>query len=430
MAAARRVYCFAGVATAGDRRTVQDDFSSATTRRTVLLNTPANTGNRLVVIDDEPMICEFVADVASAYGFEIRSCSGLGPFDELFMNFKPSMVLLDLNMPGQDGIEVLRYFERIGTQAGVVLMSGEGDRVLESALRLGRDLGLNMLGFMEKPLELGLLEQVLYSNWHGQWTVNERELSDALDRGEYINHYQPRVHRDPDGSWCIRDVEALVRWQHPRYGLLQPEHFIHQAEGLPLIGQLTDRIFQRAIRDARRWLEQDSLDVGVSINLPTTQLGDLGLPDRLSEMVQASGLAPSRITLEVTERGTMRDPAAASEILTRCRLKQFNLAMDDFGTGCSSLTNLAQLPFSELKIDKSFTSNIQHSSSDRAIVRSCIALAHSLGLKVCAEGVETADVFNLLDRLGCDAMQGYWISPAVDAADIPSMTRNFSYRRP
>lgn len=386
-------------------------------------------GNNLMVIDDESLICEFIADVAGSYGFNVRACCGLTAVTSAFEEFEPSLVLLDLNMPGDDGVEVLRFLKDHRRDAAVMLMSGEGGRVLEAALRLGQDLGLNMLGFIEKPLELERLESVLHQNWRGQWLITEEELRLAIDQGELMPLFQPRVHREADGTWRIRDVEALIRWQHPRFGLLTPEHFIPFAEELPLISEMTDRMLKVSLTHAKRWFAEHAMDLGVSINLPRTQLCDTSLPDRLLSITAASGMDPKRVTLEVTERGTMQDPAKAAEILTRCRLKRFNLAMDDFGTGYSSLTHLAQLPFSELKIDKSFVAGIETSESDRVIVRSCIALAHSLGLEVCAEGVESAATFQLLDRLGCDAMQGFWISPAVKAVEVPNLAANFRYQR-
>ncbi|MCC5886997.1 MAG: EAL domain-containing response regulator [Gammaproteobacteria bacterium] len=393
------------------------------------MNMHVEAGNNLVVIDDEPLICEFISDVAGSYGFEVRSCCGLGPLSQALTDFEPSLVLLDLNMPVHDGVEVLRFLRTEHPDSAVMLMSGEGGRVLESALRFGQDLGLNMLGYLEKPLELESLETILYQNWRGHWLISEEELRLALDQGEFLALFQPRAHREADGSWRVRDVEALIRWQHPRFGLLTPEHFIPLAEELPMISEMTDLMLQQSVDHATRWLDAHGMELGLSINLPTTQLCDSGLPDRLLAIARRRGVDASRITLEVTERGTMRDTAAAAEILTRCRLKQFNLAMDDFGTGCSSLTHLAQLPFNELKIDKSFVAGLETRSSDRVIVRSCIALAHSLGLKVCAEGVESAATFQLLDRMGCDTMQGFWVSPAVRAADIPNLASNFRYQR-
>jgi len=393
------------------------------------MNMPVEAGNNLVVIDDEPLICEFIADVAGSYGFEVRTCCGLGALAEVLDDFEPSLVLLDLNMPGHDGVEVLRFFASEHHDSSVMLMSGEGGRVLEAALRFGQEIGLNMLGFLEKPLELERLESVLYRNWRGHGLISEDELRLALDQGEFLALFQPRAHREADGSWRVRDVEALIRWQHPRFGLLTPDHFIPLAEELPMIGEMTDRMLEQSVEQIQRWQRTHGMDLGVSINLARTQLNDSGLPDRLLAIAQRRDVDANRITLEVTERGTMRDTAAAVEILTRCRLKQFNLAMDDFGTGFSSLTHLAQLPFNELKIDKSFVSGLETRSSDRVIVRSCIALAHSLGLAVCAEGVESAATFQLLDRMGCDTMQGYWISPPVRAAEIPNLAGNFRYQR-
>lgn len=216
------------------------------------MNMPVAAGNNLIVIDDEPLICEFISDVAGCYGFEVRSCCGLDPLSNVLADFKPSLILLDLNIPGHDGVEVLRFLEAEHRGKSVMLMSGEGGRVLEAALRFGQGLDLNMLGFLEKPLELDGLETTLYQNWRGHWLISEAELRLALDQGEFLALFQPRDHREPDGSWRIHDAEALIRWQHPRSGLLTPNHFIPLAEELPMISEMTDCMLEQAADHAER----------------------------------------------------------------------------------------------------------------------------------------------------------------------------------
>ena len=384
---------------------------------------------RLLVVDDEPTLCEFVCDVARANGYEPRQCSDLDAVVELLETFRPTLLLLDLKLPRQDGIEILRALHRLGCRVPVMLVSGEGARILEAAQRYGRSLELPVLGFLEKPIALAQLETLLHRTAGEPLRLDETEITRALDHREFVPTFHPKIARCDDGAWRVRGVEALVRWNHPRLGVLGADRFIAAAERTTVMGRLTEAMLAQALDAAATWEADWDLNLDVSVNLPTSQLGEIDLPERLLAAVEARGLRPERLTVEVTERGTMVDRARAADVLTRCRLKRFNVSMDDFGTGYSSLTHLIQLPFNELKIDRSFVARMEESESNRVIVRSCVALARSLGLTPCAEGIETAAALEQVEALGCTTAQGHWISPPAAARDIPSIVRNFCYRR-
>jgi len=384
--------------------------------------------NHLVVVDDEPQICEFITDVARANGYQTHACRNLDALCSVFKDARIDLLLLDLHMPDHDGVEVLRMLAGIEHSPPVLLMSGEGRSVLEAAQRLGKQLGLRMLGIVEKPIELETLETMLGRHWKGRWVITEDALSQAVHNEELVPFFQPKLVRGQDGVWRVGDVEALIRWRHPRYGLITPDHFIPIAEESAIIGDLTESVIHQSAQALEHW-RRHGLHLGLSVNIATVQLGNIDLPDRLLALARHHGLDPKMVTLEVTERGTMRDSTAATDVLTRCRLKHFNVSMDDFGTGYSSLTHLVELPFNELKIDKRFVIDADVSERSRIIVRSCIALAHSLGLEVCAEGVESRATLDLLDRLGCERAQGFYISQPVPADDIPDICENFTFQR-
>ncbi|MEE4360924.1 MAG: EAL domain-containing response regulator [Pseudomonadales bacterium] len=384
---------------------------------------------RLLIVDDEPSLCEFVGDVARASGYDSRSCADLDGVVKQLETFRPTLLLLDLKMPRQDGIEVLRALSRLGTKVPIVLVSGEGARILEAAERYGRNLGLPILGFLEKPIPLSQLETFLHRNSGEVLRLDEQEITRALDHEEFVPTFHPKITLCEDGAWRITGVEALVRWRHPRLGTLGADRFIAAAERTSVMSRLTETMLIQAMDAAAGWQTDWNLQLDISVNLPTSQLAEIDLPERILALCEARGISPERITLEVTERGTMLDRAKAADVLTRCRLKRFSVSMDDFGTGYSSLTHLVQLPFNELKIDRSFVARMDESESNRVIVRSCIALARSLGLSACAEGIETAAALERVELLGCTHAQGHWISPPASAQDIPSIARNFSYRR-
>ncbi len=229
------------------------------------------------------------------------------------------------------------------------------------------------------------------------------ELRHAIVHGELRLFVQPKI-RLADGA--VIGAEALVRWQHPQRGMVPPMQFIPFAEQTGFVRQLTGWVLAEA---ARLWSSVQAVDapVKLSVNLSTRDLLDPELPARLPLLLAAHGVPPSAFCLEITESAIMDDPRRAEATLNRLAEQGFSLSIDDFGTGYSSLAYLRRLPVDELKIDKSFVMGMQADESDGTIVRSTIDLAHNLGLRVVAEGVETAAIYARLSALGCDEAQGY-----------------------
>jgi EAL domain-containing protein (putative c-di-GMP-specific phosphodiesterase class I) len=208
-----------------------------------------------------------------------------------------------------------------------------------------------------------------------------------------------------------------------------PDDFIPQAERSGLIGGLTEQVLNQALVEMRKW--QDSgLDLRCSVNLPPSLVTDLDFPDRVADSIVERGIDPSRVALELTETATMQDPTTAMDILTRLRVKNIGLSLDDFGTGYSSLTRLYEMPFDEMKIDRSIVMNMPGSREANTIVGSLIELAHNLGLKVCTEGVESHAALDLLEVLKSDRCQGFFISRALPPAEIVSFVKHWNHKSP
>jgi diguanylate cyclase (GGDEF)-like protein len=239
------------------------------------------------------------------------------------------------------------------------------------------------------------------------------ELAGAIEAGELVVHYQPKV-RLSDGA--VVGVEALVRWQHPRLGMLQPPDFIEPAETAGLIGPLTEFVLDTAVGDAAA-LAADGHDLEVSINV-SARCFTTALPERVSGALADAGLDPARLTLEITESAAVADSAAAIAVVERLAGLGVRLAVDDFGTGYSSLVYLTSLPVRELKIDRSFVSTMGTVTRNARIVESAIGLARSLGLSTVAEGVETERSWLLLQRMGCDLAQGFLVSRPMPVARL------------
>jgi diguanylate cyclase (GGDEF)-like protein len=255
------------------------------------------------------------------------------------------------------------------------------------------------------------------------------DLRRAVPNNELVLYYQPKQQLC---SGRVMNVEALLRWRHPQHGIIPPDDFIALAEHSGIIRTLTDWVLHEVIRQCAEW-SAAGLDIGIALNLSAMDLGSGELPDLLARHLAEYRIDPSQLVLEVTETAVMRDALYSLEVLNRLKACGVMLAIDDFGTGYSSLSHLKRLPVDELKIDKSFVMGMAEDEDDAVIVRSTIELAHNMGLKVVAEGVETEAAMEMLRSFRCDSAQGYLISRPMAAADatrwLAAATEEFA-RRP
>jgi EAL domain-containing protein (putative c-di-GMP-specific phosphodiesterase class I) len=241
--------------------------------------------------------------------------------------------------------------------------------------------------------------------------ITESGLAEALDSGQLFVRYQPKVDLE---SRHVVGAEALVRLRDPEHGEVFPDEFIPLAEGSGQIAALTDKVLETVLEESAGW-KRRWRHLTFAVNLSPSLLSDLTLPDRVIETLRAHDFDPSRLVLEVTESGAMENPVSTMDVLARLRLKGVHLSIDDYGTGYSSLVQLYRLPYSEIKIDKSFTIEMKDDNEAATIVRSTIGLAHSMGLKVVAEGIEDQETMDALAGLGCDIGQGYYIGRPDEA---------------
>jgi len=251
------------------------------------------------------------------------------------------------------------------------------------------------------------------------------DLRDGMERGELLLHYQPQCEAR---SGLVVGMEALVRWQHPTRGLLYPDDFVPVAEQTGLIAPMTLVVLNEAAAQLRRWLDA-GLRLSLSVNLSVRHLTDLSLPDQVDQILRSHRVPAELMTLEVTESTIMNDPTRAVTVLSMLRALGVKLAVDDYGTGYSSLAYLKRLAVDELKIDKSFIIGMLAEDESAVIVRSTIELGHNLGLRVIAEGVESAEIWQELLPLGCDLLQGYHLSRPMKAEDTIAWTAAWTTAR-
>ena len=240
------------------------------------------------------------------------------------------------------------------------------------------------------------------------------DLHDAVRNGEVFLHFQPKV--DTRTGQLVA-VEALARWDHPKRGMIPPDMFIEMAERTGLIKPLTLTILDQTLQQCRLWHDAGH-DVNISVNLSAQSLHDPDFDTMIADRIEYWGVSPKLLTLEITESAVMSNPDRAMGLLCRLRDLGITISIDDFGTGYSSLSYLKQLPVSEVKIDRSFVTDVLQDPNSAPIVRSIVELGHNLGLHVVAEGVEDDETMALLHGMGCDLAQGYGVCRPTPAAGL------------
>jgi EAL domain-containing protein (putative c-di-GMP-specific phosphodiesterase class I)/ActR/RegA family two-component response regulator len=363
---------------------------------------------RLLIFDDDEATGRLVSRVASFQSIDSVAVAEEAEFRASLKDRPPDVIVLDLQLGGTDGIAQLRLLAEQKFNGVVVLMSGFDARVLGTAVALGRDLGLSIETPLEKPIRVAALEEVLERLQRtGRPPLSAGRLQEAIEHGELSLDFQPIVARRPR---ALRKLEALIRWDHPTLGRLMPGRFIAMAEAdLAVIDAMTEWLLQAAM-DAYRTLATYDIRVPIATNISPRNLHDLTLPDRLERQLRDVGMPPQHLCIEVTESTAFDNVPDTLDILTRMRLKGMQLAIDDFGTGFSSFKLLRQLPFSAIKIDKSFVSDLATSRDSCAIAKSIIDLAANMDMEPIAEGVESEQVANILEALGVRSLQGFHIA--------------------
>jgi EAL domain-containing protein (putative c-di-GMP-specific phosphodiesterase class I)/CheY-like chemotaxis protein len=374
----------------------------------------------LLSLDDDNEIVEIVSAIAARAGFRTVARQATSDVREFLNSTRPDVIVLDLQMPGLDGVSTLRYLADTGIPSRILLVTGMDERTIAAAEQYGLRRGLKMLGTLQKPFDPDDLLQRLEHAHAAIRPLTATDLEQAIANNELTVHYQPTLRRFADNTWDVAAVEALLRWNHPIRGLLTPDAFISMGEKHGLSRVMTDFVIQRGIEQMKGWAAL-KIRIGLRINIAATLIADIDFPDRLEAMLVEQALDPDALTLEVSETAMLEQSPETFDILTRLRIKNINLSVDDFGIGYSSLTHLFRMPFNEMKIDRSLVGKITESKEASIMVDALISLAHKLNLTVCAEGVENAATLTMLGGFGCDAAQGFHISPAVAGAKIPKI---------
>jgi len=378
-----------------------------------------------LIVDDEPGIRNFVQHVAESVGMQaIGAASGRDALEKL-KGATPSIIVMDMQMPNGDGVQLIQGLAALGIKAKIVILSGSDSRLLEVSGEIARQRGLDIGAVLQKPVRFEDLRRTLAGLHSASMPFSADSLRKAIADHAPILHYQPKI-RLSDASFC--GVEALLRCKDAAGRPVSPELVLSIAEEAGIMPELNDRICRSAIEQRRAWSDAGR-ELDIAINLSASESFDRELPDRLEALCTEQNVPAPTIILEMTESSVERDNLAAAETMTRLRLIGFRLSIDDFGTGHSSLVRLRQMPFSELKIDRSFVGTLQKSSENAVIVRSLVQLAQNLEMHCVMEGVEDAFALNFASQLGCDEVQGYYIAKPMPPSEIREFDLTWRWRR-
>lgn len=387
-----------------------------------------------LVADDSPAMRTYLSALLARNGVDhvFEAGDGLEAL-RLLRDARPAVNVMfcDLDMPSMDGVDTLRRVALAHPEVSVVVFSAMDPRVMNTVARMSEVQGLEVLGILAKPFSEKDVRAQL-----DRWRIARRrdvqvqrvectpdEIEAALKDDRIEVYYQPKV-RLSDGVPV--GVEALVRLRYPHVGIIAPSLFLVVAEAANLMPAITQRVLERSLQQASRWA-MNGLSLDLAVNLAPSILRRLEWPDAIAGLAGRYGFPAERITLEVTEQHVDTHPEMLHNA-ARFRIKGFQLAVDDFGTGDSGISRLRSLPFTELKIDQSFTLEAASREDLRTLLQTSVELAHRLHMGVVAEGVETADQWAMLAQYGCDAVQGNYITPAIPADQIPDSLARWSSR--
>lgn len=342
------------------------------------------------------------------------------------------IAIIDLNMPSMDGLELIRHLAHGEYQASVILATAHDRSLLFSVETMSKAYGVSLLGTIEKPATTDKL-QVLIDRYAPLQLPNECSVADkvaptfdeivlGLKHQQFEPFFQPKVNLD---SGRVEGAEAFARWIHPEKGVILPSAFISTLEEHGRIDVLSWIIIDKSAAACRAWHDQ-GFDITVSINLSPSLLKESKFSEQIVERISKYGIEPKYITFEFAESLAGTNDPHFLENLTRLRMKGFGLSIDDYGTGDSNIQQLALIPFSELKVDRSFVVGASQKQALGLVLSSSLELAKKLHRHSVAVGVETKQDWDFLHSLGCGSAQGYYIGKPMEAAAFPAWMKEWS----
>jgi EAL domain-containing protein (putative c-di-GMP-specific phosphodiesterase class I)/AmiR/NasT family two-component response regulator len=343
------------------------------------------------------------------------------------------IAIIDLALPGMDALELIRRLADAKSRVGVVVVGAQSNAVLFSVETMAAAYGINMLGAIGKPV-IGSRLEALISNYlqPGEARAAARqqtppisfaEVGQGLQAREFDPFFQPKIELE---TGQVKGLEMFARWRHPLYGVLGPASFMQVLEDNRRVDFLDWSMIEKSVA-ACRTLHDQGIPISFSINVDQSTLAHPQFMDQISACLDRHRIMPDYITFEMTESAVLTTDPHFLERLLRLRMKGFGLAIDDYGTGRSNLQLLARIPFSELKIDRSFVDGASKKQAIGTVLRSCLGLARSLDRRSVAVGVETKQDWDFLQGLGCTYAQGYYIAKPMPVEEFPAWLADWQH---
>lgn len=384
----------------------------------------------ILVIDDDPMALKVLTVQLRAFGLrsfgypDLMTSESAQAAVALLESGHDSiaLILCDLQMPGMDGVQFVRHLAQLKYQGGLVLVSGEDKRILQTAEQLALAHGLRVLGAFQKPIFRDQLLTVLAAALPRAEAdpvgdglpCSADELEHAIESGQLLSFCQPKIDLDSDD---VIGVEALVGWRHPEHGLISPDKLMGLARSSNLLDKVADVALKYAVRQAGRWRDA-GLPINVAVNISMSHLSSLEFPNELEKMAQDAGIPLNCLTLEIRESEVLADPLLQLDTLARLRLKGVSLSIDEFGIGSPALVLLRNSPFDELKIDRGIVHQSVRDPIFDAILQTSLQVGRGFGMKIVGTGVSDQIDWDGLHSIGCGYAQGDFIEKPMLVDDF------------
>jgi EAL domain-containing protein (putative c-di-GMP-specific phosphodiesterase class I) len=377
----------------------------------------------MLILEPDPESRGLLCAMAERLGCDHIEPDTLESVQEVLAIRRPTLAVLSVDRTDVDCLALIKILADHDARPATLLVGANSPRVLASVKRAAEARGLPILGVACRPLDPIDIENMVSPRLLVAPPVAREELERALAEQQLTLMYQPKLAVDSTVV-RIQGVEALVRWQHPRRGLLQPRQFLTAVEDYGLMSQLTDFVITEAVRQAGQWRAR-GLPLEIVVNLSTKLVKDREFPERLAVLLQENDFPPQFLVLDVTESPSLDDRNLLLDVFARLRILGVGLSLDNFGTGQSSLTELYRMPFSEIKVDHSMIADVAREHEARVIVKAIVNLAHDLGLTACAEGVETSQILEFVRSAGFDTAQGRFFCEPVSAVEVDEVVRGW-----
>lgn len=378
---------------------------------------------RLLVIDDDEGITDFIKNVTEEMNFSVNCVHDYESIGNTYNAFAPDIIFLDLCLPGYDGIEVLHFLAEIGCRSKIFLINGIDKITLDSAGEVGKQNNLNISGVLSKPFLIEDIQQALGRELESISAFTSNQFQSLLGNGEFELNYIPRMAIKSLAGRAIAAVEVQTFWNGKNKQHLPLKSITARMHSIGMLNTLSHMIFDKSLQTYKGWLDR-GMDIGMVISLENEMTLDNALPSYLIKTTNRWGISPSRLTIGISDSAALSKSPILLDMLTRLRIKGFNLSVETNGADSVVLDKLVHLPFNELKLESRIIEKLSDNLEAEFNVSTLISLADKLGLTTCADGVNSEACFSFLYNCGCTVGQGEYFSKPLHHSEVENFDIN------